>query len=328
MQSPPRKWRTGQVLPLTPVRGGQKVLAVSSDPNAVSTTLDNNYVNAPVDRNRTDQFDIRVDHRFSDHLNAFGRYSFSKTNAFRPGTRPGLSEGSSNDTFGTADLKSQAVAAGLVWVIAPSLVSEARFGYAMGDYFQLPPNFGTPCPGELIGLKNAPTDPSICGGLSVFNFNGNTLRRIGRTTSQPQFQTPRSLNLRESIAWSRAPTPSASAASSSTSIPASATSAPSSANSTSPAVSQASTACGRTPSRTSSSATPPATSRTPTPLSTSTSACTSPSSRTIGRSAAALPSTSAFATNSRRRRASATSSGRTSTRHPCLRRGQNRVVAR
>src|SRR4051794_5041346 len=74
---------------------GQKVLAVSPDPNAASTSLDNNYVNAPVDRNRTDQFDIRLDHRFSDHLNAFGRYSFSKTNAFRPGTRPGLSEGSS-----------------------------------------------------------------------------------------------------------------------------------------------------------------------------------------------------------------------------------------
>jgi hypothetical protein len=182
---------------------GQKVINVSPDPNAFSPTLDNNFVNAPVDRNRTNQFDIRVDHHFSEKLNIFGRYSFSKTNFFRPGTRPGLSEGSSNDTFGTADLKSQAVAAGLVWIIAPSLVSETRFGYAMGDYFQLPPNFGTPCPGELIGLKNAPTDPSICGGLPVFNFTGNILRRIGRTTSQPQFQTPRSMNVRESLAWIR-----------------------------------------------------------------------------------------------------------------------------
>lgn len=193
-------WRVPSSL-IDPV--GQKVLNVSPDPNAFSTTQDNNYVAAPVDRNRTNQFDIRVDHQFSQSLNMFGRYSFSKTNFFRPGTRPGLSEGSSNDTFGTADLKSQALAAGLVWVAAPSLVSETRFGYAMGDYFQLPPNFGTPCPGELIGLKNAPTDPSICGGLPVFNFTGNILRRIGRTTSQPQFQTPRSMNVRESIAWTR-----------------------------------------------------------------------------------------------------------------------------
>src|SRR5262249_1481960 len=115
--------------------------------------------------------------------------------------RPGLSEGAFNDTFGTADLKSQQVAAGLVYGISPSTVSETRFGYALGDYFQLPPNFGTTCPTEFIGLKNAPSDPSICGGLPTFNFNGTTARRIGRTTSQPQFQTPRSFNVRESLAW-------------------------------------------------------------------------------------------------------------------------------
>lgn len=105
------------------------MLNVSPDPNASSTTQDNNFVAAPIDRNRTNQFDIRVDHQFSQSLNMFGRYSFSKTNFFRPGTRPGLSEGSSNDTFGTADLKSQALAAGLVWVAAPALVSETHFGY-------------------------------------------------------------------------------------------------------------------------------------------------------------------------------------------------------
>src|SRR5207244_11304441 len=138
------------------------------------------FVGAAVERNRTNQFDIRADHNFSQRLSAFGRYSFSKTNFFRPAPRPGLSEGSFNDTFGTADLKSQQIASGLVWVISPSLVSETRFGYALGDYFQLPPNFGTACPTDLIGLKNAPSDPSICGGLPTFNFNGATARRSGR----------------------------------------------------------------------------------------------------------------------------------------------------
>jgi hypothetical protein len=124
---------------------GQKVLSTATDPNAFSTTLDNNFVAAPVDRNQTNQFDIRVDHTFSPKVNVFGRYSFSKTNFFRPAPRPGLAEGSTNDTFGTADLKSQQIAGGLVWVISPRVVSETRFGYALGDYYQLPPNFGTPC---------------------------------------------------------------------------------------------------------------------------------------------------------------------------------------
>src|SRR5262249_16770391 len=159
-------------------------LNVSPAPNAVSPSLDNNYVSAPVTRNRTNQFDIRGDHTFSSNLNMFGRYSYSKSNIFQPAPRPGFSEGAFNDTFGTADLKSQQVAGGFVWIVTPRLVSETRFGYALGDYFQLPPNFGSGCPAELIGLKNAPSDAAICGGLPTFNFNGATARRIGRTTSQ------------------------------------------------------------------------------------------------------------------------------------------------
>ena len=182
---------------------GQKVLAVSPDPNAVSPNLDNNFVSTPVTRNETNQFDIRGDHTISTALTVFGRYSFAKTKLFQPAPRPGLSEGSFNDTFGSADLKAQQIAAGLVWVITPSLVSETRFGYALGDFYQLPPNYGSGCPETLIGLKNAPTDEAVCGGLPVFNFPGGNLRRIGRTTSVPQFQTPRSLNLRESFAWTR-----------------------------------------------------------------------------------------------------------------------------
>ena len=181
---------------------GQKVVNVSPDPNTSSPTFDNNFVSSPIDRNRTNQFDIRVDHTISTKLRAFGRYSYAKTNFFRPAPRPGLSEGSFNDTFGTADLKSQAIAAGLTWILSPSMVSDTRFGYAMGDFFQLPPNFGSGCPQELIGLKNAPTDASICGGIPVFNFPGGTLQRIGRTTSVPQFQTPRSLNIRQSLSSS------------------------------------------------------------------------------------------------------------------------------
>jgi hypothetical protein len=178
---------------------GKRVVDVSPDPNAVTTTQDNNYVNVPIDRTRTDQFDVRLDHTFSSAVSAFGRYSFVDTSLFRPGPRPGLSEGSTNDTFGTADLRSQGIAAGLTWVISPSLLSETRFGLAKGDYYQLPPNFGSGCPEALIGLKNAPTDEALCGGLPVFNVPGGTLRRIGRTTSVPQFQTPRSYNVREAV---------------------------------------------------------------------------------------------------------------------------------
>src|SRR5581483_4914073 len=98
---------------------GKKVIDVSPDPNTFSPTVDNNFIAAPVDRDHTNQFDVRLDHSFSSRLNAFGRYSYAKTNISRPAPRPGLSEGSQNHTLVTADLKSQAMPAGLVWVLSP-----------------------------------------------------------------------------------------------------------------------------------------------------------------------------------------------------------------
>src|SRR5258706_2738093 len=41
---------------------GQKVVNVSPDPNTSSPTFDNNFVSSPIDRNRTNQFDLRGDH--------------------------------------------------------------------------------------------------------------------------------------------------------------------------------------------------------------------------------------------------------------------------
>ena len=183
---------------------GQRILNVSPDPNTGAPgQQDNNYIGVPIDRTRTDQFDLRGDHSVSARVNLFGRYSFSDTTLFRPAPRPGLSEGSFNDTFGAALWRSQALATGLTYTVSPSVVSETRFGWSRGNFFQTPPNFGSGCPEQLIGLRNAPTDESVCGGIPVTNLAGAIGRRIGRTTSVPQFQTPRSGNLRSSLAMNR-----------------------------------------------------------------------------------------------------------------------------
>lgn len=180
---------------------GKRILDVSPDPNAGAPgQLDNNFVHVPIERNRTDQFDVKLDHLVSSRINTFGRYSLTDTNLFRPAPRPGLSEGSFNDTFGAAQWRSQAVAGGLTWTVSPTSVSETRFGWARGSFYQTPPNFGSGCPEKLIGLRNAPSDESVCGGIPVTNLAGVIGRRIGRTTSVPQFQTPLSINIRSSLA--------------------------------------------------------------------------------------------------------------------------------
>jgi len=158
------------------------------------------YASTPVTRTRQDQFDVRIDHQFAANITFFGRYSFVDTNTFRPAPLPGLGEGSFNDAFGANLNRSQGLAFGLTWTFSPSFVGDFRFGFARGNYFTNPPNFGVDG-AAAIGLKNVPSDPAIVGGVPKVNIQG--FDAVGRHTSTPQFQTPRSWNPRATFSWNR-----------------------------------------------------------------------------------------------------------------------------
>ena len=147
-----------------------------------------------------DQFDVRVDQQFSSTVNLFGRYSFVDTDTFRPPPFEGLAEGSFNDAFGANLNRSQGLAVGLTWTLSPSFVGDFRLGWSRGNYFTNPPNFGVDGPAE-IGLKNVPNDPAITGGIPKINLQG--FDAVGRHTSTPQFQTPRSWDPRATFSLTR-----------------------------------------------------------------------------------------------------------------------------
>jgi hypothetical protein len=169
---------------------GAKIVALIPDPNVPGTTI---YASTPVTRTRQDQFDVRIDHQFAPKINFFTRYSFVDTDTFRPAPLPGLAEGSFNDAFGSNQNRSQGLAIGLTWTFNPAFVGDFRFGWARGNYFTFPPNFGVDGPAQ-VGLKNVPNNPQIVGGLPKINIQG--FDAVGRHTSTPQFQTPRSWNPR------------------------------------------------------------------------------------------------------------------------------------
>lgn len=183
---------------------GQKIASFNPAPNTgAKGQLDNNYVSDPTAGNQTNQFDIRIDHTLTSRLNLFGRYSFTNTHMFWPPPRSGYSEGSSSDAFGTTQNRTQSLATGVTWTLTPRMLSETRFGYNNGAYYQEPPLYGSPCPDKLIGLQGSVTDPSLCGGLPVISMPGNGTRKIGRSTSVPAFNTPQTYDFRQAIAWTR-----------------------------------------------------------------------------------------------------------------------------
>jgi Carboxypeptidase regulatory-like domain/TonB dependent receptor len=184
---PPNRW--------DPV--GAAIVALIPDPNVPNSTI---YASTPVTDTRQDQFDVRVDHQFTSNVSAFGRYSFVDTLTFRPAPLPDLAEGSFNDAFGSNDNRSQGLALGLTWIKSSTLVGDIRFGYSRGDYYTYPPNFGIDG-AAAVGLRNVPSDPAIVGGVPKVNIQG--FDAVGRHTSTPQFQTPRSWNPRATFSWSR-----------------------------------------------------------------------------------------------------------------------------
>jgi hypothetical protein len=176
---------------------GAAIVRLIPDPNVPGTTI---YASTPVTSTRQDQFDVRGDHQFASNVTFFGRYSFVDTNTFRPSPLPGLAEASFNDAFGANLNRSQGLAFGLTWTFSPALVGDFRFGFARGNYFTNPPNFGVDGPAQ-IGLRNVPNAPEITGGIPKVFIQG--FDAVGRHTSTPQFQTPRSWNPRASISWNR-----------------------------------------------------------------------------------------------------------------------------
>ncbi len=176
---------------------GAAIVALIPDPNVPNSTI---FASTPVTDTRTDQFDVRLDHQISPSMTLFGRYSFVDTLTFRPAPLEGLAEGSFNDAFGANDMRSQGLAIGLTWTVSPTLVGDIRFGYSQGDYYTTPPNYGVDGPAQ-IGLKNVPSDPSIMGGVPKVNMQG--FDAVGRHTSTPQFQTPRSWNPRATFSLNR-----------------------------------------------------------------------------------------------------------------------------
>jgi carboxypeptidase family protein len=178
---------------------GAAIVALIPDANATAGGQPV-YASTPITDTRQDQFDVRIDHQFAPNFTIFGRYSFVDTLTFRPAPLPNLAEGSFNDAFGSNDNRSQGLALGATWTISPTLVGDIRVGASRGDYYTNPPNFGVDGAAE-IGLKNVPSDPGIVGGVPKVNIQG--FDAVGRHTSTPQFQTPRTWNPRATFSLIR-----------------------------------------------------------------------------------------------------------------------------
>ncbi len=173
---------------------GNIIPAGRLDPNAIkllnlypapnSPNLFNNFASNPALANTVDQFDVRVDHSFSQKDNIFGRLSYMDNPTFIPGPFGGIADGGS---FSTGDqvAKSWNSVLSYTHAFSPTLINEVRAGYNRIASSRLQPNANTTGIPDQFGIPGVPQADSN-GGLGTFFISG--LNQLGSNQFLPSIE--------------------------------------------------------------------------------------------------------------------------------------------
>lgn len=131
-----------QGLPIDPI--ALKYLMLFPAPNTAS--LNNNFVTNPNRTEKSNLFDVRIDHKFNDRNFLFGRYSYNKDEVTTPpalGTVNGLQISGGRYIFAgpAQDLGAQ-IALSYTHIFSSNLIGELKAGYTRINVQSLPLNYG------------------------------------------------------------------------------------------------------------------------------------------------------------------------------------------
>jgi hypothetical protein len=195
------------IIPATPVVAG----GGSLDPLALRlaalypaagpiNSSGNNFVANPVRKETRNNFDVRVDQKFSDADNAFFRFSFENQPSSIPGTFGGLADGGGFFS-GEEDFSYRSFATSWTHVFKPELINEFRLGYNRVNAHRLELNADTNVSAEPnIDFPGVPYSPGI-GGLPQLIFSD--VATLGSPTFLPSVELQNSYTLSENLTWVR-----------------------------------------------------------------------------------------------------------------------------
>ncbi len=128
-----------------------KLMSLFPLPNQAG--LVNNFVTNRTNTERIHNFDVRLDHHFSDRDHVFARYSFADTTRHKPAPFEGIADGGSyfeGDETG----RIHGLAVSYTRTFSPTVVNEARFGFSREYINRLQPsgNDTNDIPGQF-GIK-------------------------------------------------------------------------------------------------------------------------------------------------------------------------------
>ncbi len=158
-----------------------------------------NYVANPVENTHRANFDIRVDHKFSDKDNSFYRFSYENQPREVPSPFPASLIDGGGFFSGIEDNSYRSLALSESHLFRASLVNEFRLGYNRINSHRYQLNFNTDVSGQ-VGFPGVPfTD--INGGLPQLTFGDGSAPTLGSPTFLPSAEVQNTYVLSDNLTW-------------------------------------------------------------------------------------------------------------------------------
>jgi hypothetical protein len=158
-----------------------------------------NYVANPVENTHRTNFDIRVDHKFSDKDNSFSRFSYEVQPRNIPPTFPNSLIDGGGFFSGVEKNSYRSLALSESHLFRTSLVNEFRLGYNRINSHRYQFNYNRDVSGE-VGFPGVPfTD--INGGLPQLTFGDGSVPTLGSPTYLPSVEIQNTYVLSDNLTW-------------------------------------------------------------------------------------------------------------------------------
>jgi outer membrane receptor protein involved in Fe transport len=155
-----------------------RMIPLPNTPGRENGTIDN-YVASGSESFDANAFNVRVDGRVNENMNAFGRYSLG--DFLRDGPQV-FGEGGGDELVtlgGVSDARNQSIASGIDWAFSNSLLADFRFGWFKYRVNVLPNDFGA-TPATAAGIPGLNLDDTFASGMPAFFIGANEdSRRMG-----------------------------------------------------------------------------------------------------------------------------------------------------
>jgi hypothetical protein len=196
------------IIPATPVvpGGGSldplalRLAALYPTAGPIDPNTGNNFLANPVRRETRNNFDARVDEKFSDKDDGFARFSIENQPSFIPGTFGGLGDGGGFFS-GDENFSYRSLALSETHVFRSNLINEVRLGYNRINAQRLELNANTNVSASpSIDFPGVPYSAGI-GGLPQLVFSD--VATLGSPTFLPSRELQNSYTLSENLTWVR-----------------------------------------------------------------------------------------------------------------------------